>query len=175
MLRQQNNEIHLQLRLDVIALAPVGIFGLVINNDLYLLGKRDELILRIFKIILDGEGFQDVVEGLLFKIDAHIGEGFLLFSDGVIEVDDLIGEIFQHLTSEDILFAPVVVPLHQGFELFSKIHPLELIHLLELINGLGQQLLEQLDFGVGQFDLLRSWPGSPDQRYPPLWCRPDPS
>ena len=55
MRRQQNNEIHLQLRLDIITLVPVGILGFVVDNEFYFLCKRNEIFFGVFKIILDGE------------------------------------------------------------------------------------------------------------------------
>ena len=36
MVREHDDEVHLQFSLDVGALAPVGILGLVVDNDFYL-------------------------------------------------------------------------------------------------------------------------------------------
>jgi|GEM_PF-2399766 len=70
----QDDEVHFQFSLDVAALAPVGVSGLVVDDDFHFFCKIEELVLRVLKIVLDGEGFKDVVEGLFFEVNAQFGK-----------------------------------------------------------------------------------------------------
>ena len=54
----------------------------------------------IFKIVFNGQDFQDVVERFFFNINAQLGKRAALLSDSVVEFDNLVGEIFKD-------FAPV--------------------------------------------------------------------
>ena len=101
-----------------------------------------------------GEGFKNVIKGLLFQIDPHLAEGILLFLQRVDQLDHLLGESLQHFTAQHVLLVALVVFVHQRLELLGEVHALDLVDLLEVLDGAFEQLLEQLDLGVGQFDLL---------------------
>ena len=153
-LGEEDDEIDLELGLDVVALAPVGVFGFVVYDCFYLLGEVDEFILWILEVVFMGEGLEDVVEGLLFEIDAHLAEGFLLGLESVEKLDDLIGEVIEDVADKGGLLVAFVVFGNEGLKLLAEIDTLDPVDLLEVVDGLFQQLLEQLDLGVGEFDLL---------------------
>jgi len=75
MLRQQNDQVDFQLGLDVVAAILVCVLGLVINDSLHRFRQDNQLVLRVFEVVLPGERFQNVVESLFFEIDAHVREG----------------------------------------------------------------------------------------------------
>lgn len=70
------------------------------------------------------------------------------------EIDDLSGEIVEDVTYEDILLVALVVFVHQGLKLLGEINGLDFVDLLEVLDGAFEELLEELDLGVGEFDLL---------------------
>ena len=78
MFAEEEDEIHLQLGLDVGSLAPVGVFGLVVDHGLHCFGKLDQFVLGVGEVVFVGECVEDVIERLLFEIDPHLAEGFLL-------------------------------------------------------------------------------------------------
>jgi hypothetical protein len=51
-------------------------------------------------------------------------------------------------------FVALVVFVHQGLELLGEVDALDLVDLLEVLDGAFEELLEELDLGVGEFDLL---------------------
>ena len=53
MFRQYQDQAHLQFSFDVITLAPVGVLHLVIDHNLHSLGKGNQLVLWILKVIFD--------------------------------------------------------------------------------------------------------------------------
>lgn len=67
-LGKQDDQIDFQFGLDIVAFAPVCIRGLVVDNDFHLLGKDDKLVFGVFKIVLDGQGFQLVFGNLIFPV-----------------------------------------------------------------------------------------------------------
>lgn len=73
MLRKKDDQVHLQLGLDVFATVPVRVAGLVNGFD----GSRqgDQLLFRVFKLILLGDCLQNVIKGFLFKINPQRCEG----------------------------------------------------------------------------------------------------
>ena len=58
------------------------------------------------------------------------------------------------LAVQRVLLVALVVFTHQRLELLGEVHPLDLVDLLEVLDGSFEELLQQLDLGVGQFDLL---------------------
>ena len=51
-----------------------------------------------------------------FKINAQIGKGGFFFFQCMNQINDLIGEILQHITHQHILFLALVLLVHQSFE-----------------------------------------------------------
>jgi hypothetical protein len=70
------------------------------------------------------------------------------------QVDHLIGKVLEHIAAQHVLLVPLVVFVHQRLELLGEVHALDLVDLLEILDGALQQLLEQLDLRIGEFDLL---------------------
>ena len=62
----------------------IVVFGLVVDNDFHFFCKIEEFILRVLKIVFNGEGFKDVVEGLFFEINAQFGEGIVKTSAPIL-------------------------------------------------------------------------------------------
>ncbi len=62
MLGQQQYQIDLQLGLDVLALAPVGVSHLVVHHGFYLGGQGEQLVFGVAEIVFDGQLFENVVE-----------------------------------------------------------------------------------------------------------------
>ncbi len=53
MFGQQNDKVDLELSLDVVSLAPVGVLGFVIDDDFDLLGQDQQPVVRVSKVVLD--------------------------------------------------------------------------------------------------------------------------
>jgi len=72
----------------------------------------------------------------------------------VDQLDHLLKESLQHFTAQHVLLVALVVFVHQRLELLGEVNALDLGDLLDVLDGAFEQLLEQLDLGVGQFDVL---------------------
>ena len=77
----------------------------------------------------------------LEKIDAQVFEGVSLLFYGVVELDNLVGEVFEHLTDKDVLLPPLVVLDDQCLELLGEVDPFESVRFLEVFDGFSEQPL----------------------------------
>ena len=65
------------------------------------------------------------------------------------QFDDLARKVIQDVADQHAVFIAFVVAVDQGFELLGKVDSLGPVHLFEVIDRLGQQLLQELDLRVG--------------------------
>ena len=116
-LGQHQDKVNFQFRLDVVPLAPIGVLGFVINDQLHRFGKFDQFVFGISEVVFDCQALEDVVEGLLFKVDAQVCKWSLLDTKIANQLNDFIGYVVIDFANVFSVLVTFVIPVNYSLKL----------------------------------------------------------